>query len=422
MAGKQLARQNDNKKIGDILKCPSRNNCKEGCGHCNECRSCELSLALQKACRSDKAIIGSDIQYTVFINEDNKKLWLRISSVPLIIDAERHTLVIVDDITGLKQLQEELKKSNQELENTLQELKKAQNHLIQQEKLAGIGQLAAGVAHEINNPMGFVMSNFETLKRYFSKYQETLDAYRELKDQLSELGSISTQYGYEGMHNESLNQGSKIIESRINNINNIERKENIHFIVDDIEDLFKDTNEGLSRISKIIMGLRLFSRVDQQNEIAKYDLNEGIRNTLIVANNEIKYFADVEENLQNIPLIYADGGQINQVLLNLIVNAVHAIKSKNMEEKGIIKISTGCDDKYVYCSIKDSGVGIPEDNLNKIFDPFYTTKSAGKGTGLGLSISYDIVANKHGGELLVSSVEGEGSEFTIYLPLNNISG
>ncbi len=399
IAGKEPFKQSDNKRIGDIFKCPNRNNCAEGCGYCRECVSCGLNIALQKACSSDKIIINSDVQHTVFMNEDNMKLWLRINSVPIIIDTEQHTLVIIDDITGLKQLQEELKGSNEELQNALIELQRTQNHLIQQEKLAGIGQLAAGVAHEINNPLGFVMSNFETSKNYFEKYKRILDAYRYLKDEL-------------------LNLGDKNIEIKISDINDLERKENMQFITEDLEDLFKDSKEGLERIGKIITGLRLFSRVDQQNDIAEYDLNEGIQNTLIVVNNEIKYYAAVEENLQNIPIIQANGGQINQVLLNLIVNAVHAIKSKGIEEMGLIKISTSCDDKFIYCCIEDNGEGIAEDNLNKIFDPFFTTKSIGKGTGLGLSISYDIIVNKHDGELQVKSTQGVGSSFIIKIPIH----
>lgn len=400
IAGKEPFKQSDDKRIGDIFKCPNRNNCAEGCGNCGECISCGLNIALQKSCSSDKIIINSDVEYTVFTNEDNTKLWLRINSVPIIIDAEQHTLVVIDDITGLKQLQEELKESNEELQKALEELQRTQNHMIQQEKLAGIGQLAAGVAHEINNPLGFVMSNFETSKNYFEKYKRILDAFRELKDGL-------------------LNSGDKNIEIKISYINDLQRKENMQFITEDLEDLFKDSKEGLERIGKIIMGLRLFSRVDQQNDVSEYDLNEGIQNTLTVANNEIKYYADVEENLQNIPIVQANGGQINQVLLNLIVNAVHAIKSKGTEEMGLIKISTRCDDKFIYCCIEDNGEGIAADNLNKIFDPFFTTKSIGKGTGLGLSVSYDIIVNKHGGELQVKSTQGVGSSFIIKIPIQN---
>ncbi|MBP7072017.1 MAG: PAS domain S-box protein [Clostridia bacterium] len=392
IAGKDPFTQITYKKIGEIFSCPYGCDCSNNCSDKEECQKCGLNAIIKKACSLKKAIINTEIQYM-------GSSWLRFNSVPVIIEGEPHTLVIIDDITELKQLQEELRNSNQELQEILEELTMTQNQLIQQEKMAGIGQLAAGVAHEINNPLGFVMSNFDTLKNYVRKYKRILDAYKELR-------------------NEELNSGNQNVESKLMNIIEVEKAEKIHFITEDMEDLFRDTSEGLERIAKIIMGLRLFSRVDQQNEFDECDLNEGINNTLTVAQNEIRYYAVVEKDLGDIPMIHANGGQINQVLLNLIVNAVHAIKSKDSGEMGKIKISTGYDDKFVYCCIEDNGEGIAEENMHKIFDPFYTTKSVGQGVGLGLSISYDIITNKHGGELLVRSTKGVGSVFTIKLPIH----
>ena len=398
IAGKDPFTQITNKRIGEIFSCPYGCDCSNICSDKEECKKCGLNAIIKKACSLKKAIINTEIQCTGFTDKNKTKSWLRINSVPVTIEGEPHTLVIIDDITEFKQLQEELRNSNQELQEILEELTMTQNRLIQQEKMAGIGQLAAGVAHEINNPLGFVMSNFDTLKNYVRKYKRVLDAYRELR-------------------NEVLNSRNQDVESKIMNINEVEKAEKIHFIAEDLEDLFKDTSEGLMRIGKIIMSLRLFSRVDQQNEIDEFDLNEGINNTLAVAQNEIKYYAVVEKELGDIPVIQANGSQINQVLLNLIVNAVHAIKSKDSEEMGKIKISTSYDDKFVYCCIEDNGEGIAEENLHKIFDLFFTAKSVGQGVGLGLSISYDIITNKHGGELLVRSIKGVGSIFTIKLPI-----
>lgn len=416
ISGNEIINSTEDIRIGDIFNCPNRFLCEKGCGYSDKCNNCSLNIILSEACNSEKLINNKDIEYSVYINNNSEKVWLRVNSVSIIMDEQPHVLVIIDDITGLKKLQEELKESNLELKNTLEELQMAQNRLIQQEKLAGIGQLAAGVAHEINNPLGFVMSNFETLKKYISKYKKVLDAYSELKNELMELGDID--FGNLGklINIAFLSNGFRRVRSKLDYINDLEKKENIHFISEDLVELYSDTREGLSRIGKIIMGLRMFSRVDQQNEMSEYDLNEGIQNTLIVANNEIKYYASVEADLQNIPFIYANGGQINQVLLNLIINAVHAIKSRDSEEMGLIRISTSCDDNFIYCSIEDNGIGIEECNINKIFDPFFTTKSVGTGTGLGLSISYDIITNKHGGELLVKSTKGVGSTFTIKLP------
>lgn len=400
LAGNKELLQIRNNKVGDLFNCPNSFINNKGCGNSSRCGKCELNTTLRSACISEKAIINTEIEYMLYANESQKKLWLRISSVPVIIEEERNTLVIIEDITGLKQLQERLEKNNLELQHALEELQAAQNHLIQQEKLATIGELAAGVAHEINNPLGFVMSNFETLKKYFDKYKKVLDLYTKLKNKV------------DGLKIESL-------KSIILNIDELEQRENLNFVTEDANDLFKDTNDGLERIEKIITSLRLFSHTDQQNELNEYDLNEGIHNTLIVAHNEIKYCASVVEDLQNIPTVYANGGQINQVLLNIIVNAAQAIKSNNFNEMGLINISSSCDDKFVYCTIEDNGVGIPEEHLNKIFDPFYTTKPVGEGTGLGLSISYDIIVNKHGGEISVKSKYGVGTKFIIKLPIKS---
>jgi len=204
----------------------------------------------------------------------------------------------------------------------------------------------------------------------------------------------------------------------MNTVYNTENKINIDFINSDITDLFNDVSDGLERISKIVMGLRTFSRVDQQNEFEEYDLNNGIQNTLLVANNEIKYHAKVELFLGDIPNIYANGGQINQVLLNIIINAVHATKSKEDINSSLITVRTYSDERYASCEIEDNGTGIPGNIIGRIFDPFYTTKPVGQGTGLGLSIAYDIIVNKHKGELLVDSKPDAGSKFTVRLPVH----
>lgn len=278
-------------------------------------------------------------------------------------------------------------------------LKQTQLQLIQQEKFAGIGHLAAGVAHEINNPLGFVLSNFETLSNYAKVYKIIIDEYTELKNCLSENNSPK-------------------IQEKLALINHLEEENNLEFITEDLEELISDSCEGLDRISKIVTSLRLFSRIDQQNDYEEYDLNEGIKNTLIIARNEIKYHAEVEENYSDIPNIKAFSSQINQVLLNIIVNAAHAIKYKNSSEFGKITINTFADNKFVYCEITDTGIGISKENLNSIFNPFFTTKPEGEGTGLGLSICYDIIVNKHKGELLAESTEGIGTKFTVKLPIS----
>lgn len=321
--------------------------------------------------------------------------WANVSTYS---PAKGYFINIFSDITTQKLLRQKLEKNNEKLEEALEKLKITQTQLIQQEKLAGIGQLAAGVAHEINNPLGFVMSNFETLQKYTGKFKEIIDGYRNIK--------------------------TCLIKDDANNIDQIEQcitdvevNNKVDFILEDLEDLYKDTYDGLERISKIVTSLRNFSRVDQQNEFLEYDLNAGIRNTLVIAHNEIKYYANVEERLGDIPTIFANGGQINQVLLNIIMNGVQAIKAKHSGEMGMLQVTTSHDGQYVYCSIEDNGTGIAEENANKIFEPFFTTKKVGEGTGLGLSISYDIIVHKHKGELTVDSTLGAGTKLTIKLPI-----
>jgi signal transduction histidine kinase len=181
--------------------------------------------------------------------------------------------------------------------------------------------------------------------------------------------------------------------------------------------LFEESKEGLTRVTKIIQNLRDFSRIDQAEAFDEYDINQGIEVTLTVARNAIKYHADVVTEFADVPHIPCNASQINQVFLNILVNAAQAIESQRRETNGSIRIRTYSDDTHVICKIIDDGPGIPADIIEKVFDPFFTTKPAGKGTGLGLSVSYDIIVRKHKGELLVSSVGGKGTEFTIKLPI-----
>lgn len=311
------------------------------------------------------------------------------------IGNERKILCIIRDITERKQLQTYLEDKNKELQEVVERLKQTQSQLVQQEQFAAIGILAAGVAHEINNPLGFVISNIESLEKYGSRLKEVAIGFGKLKETASfeEVKRVLAEIG------------------------EMERRYSIDAIKDDIEALVDETKEGLQRISKIVTGLRVFSRVDNLDQLIDYDLNEGIENSLMVANNEIKYHADIEKNLGDISSIALPSNQINQVLLNIIINAVHAISEKQDMQRGLIKISTYEDKGYVFCDIEDNGKGISEENLNKIFNPFFTTKPIGQGTGLGLSISFNLIVNKYGGEMTVKSTPDIGTVFTIKLPI-----
>lgn len=289
---------------------------------------------------------------------------------------------------------EQVEQTNRQIEKAFAELKNAQLQIIQQEKMASIGQMAAGVAHEINNPLGFVSSNFDTLQKYNRRMTEMIIAFRELHMLVKKIPSL---------------------QESAERISALEKQKKIDYILEDLEPIFTETMDGLNRVSNIVKALRLFSRADQQDTFEEYNINEGVKNTLIVARNELKYVAEIKENLTEVPTVKVIGGQVNQVLLNMIINAAHAIKAKGADSLGLITINTYSDEQNVYCAIGDSGTGIPEEIRKDIFSPFFTTKKMGQGTGLGLSISYDIIVNKHHGEILLNSEMGVGTTFTIKL-------
>lgn len=293
----------------------------------------------------------------------------------------------------------ELQKKNSELEVAYNDLQSAQSQVIHQEKMASIGQLAAGVAHEINNPLGFAMSNFETLQKYMRRMVDVLAAFRTFR-------------------NDVMTTADSGLQQKNAELSALEQQKKIDHILQDVDATFQETQEGLRRVSDIVKALKVFSRIDQQGKYENYDLNEGIRNSLIVSQNEIKFIAAIQEELTDIPTVKAVGGQINQVLLNLLLNAAYAIKDKGLDGLGLITVRTYTDGKSVFCAVQDNGKGIPQDIQKDIFNPFFTTKPVGQGTGLGLSISYDIVVNKHHGDISFNSIVGEGTTFIIRLPFS----
>jgi len=326
--------------------------------------------------------------------------WVLVSLSPLKkIDGEvTNFLSVGQDITDKKLMEEILAKRNAEIKEALANLEQTQIQLVQQEKLAGIGQLAAGVAHEINNPLGFVLSNFDSLKKYLTKITDVFHKYRELKDRV-------------------LESDTQILKELAQQLVVFEKQKKIAYIFEDLELIIQESDDGMKRLGEIVKALKLFSRVDKNSEFECYDLNTGIKNTLIIAKNEIKYVAEIEVDLGELPEVHASAGQINQVLLNIIINAAYAIKEKQMDKLGMIKINSYYDDQFVCCSIQDNGIGMTAETIKNIFNAFFTTKPSGDGTGLGLSISYDIVVNKHCGDISVISEKDIGTTFTIKLPL-----
>ncbi|WP_136806950.1 ATP-binding protein [Desulfosediminicola flagellatus] len=297
---------------------------------------------------------------------------------------------------------EELRKLNETLEAEIHvrtnELEKTQSQLVMQEKMASVGQLAAGIAHELNNPINFVRTNFATLTDDFEDLLKMLKHYSEFI-QLAEAEP-------------SLHESLALVRNNEKNLH-------ISYLQKDIPVLFKESERGFDRIAKIIQSMRDFSRSDQAGDFAWANINKGIEDTLTIAQNEYKYHADVTTDLGIIDEIYCSLEQLNQVFLNLIINSAHAIASAKHEAKGIISIKTWQHDKTVFCEIRDNGPGIAPEHRNRIFEPFYTTKAPGQGTGLGLSISYDIVVHKHHGTLQLDCPEEGGSVFTLSLPVGS---
>jgi two-component system NtrC family sensor kinase len=281
----------------------------------------------------------------------------------------------------------------EKLQHTHDELKLAQTQLIHSERMASVGQLAAGIAHEINNPMAFVASNLNSLQRYTTSLTSIVNTCaRFLESIRNRIPTCMT---------EDLDRVERTVAA-----------ENYRFIVQDIAEVIQESKKGAERITDIVTGLRNFSRLDEE-ELKAADLNEGIQATLKIAHSEIRYRCSVITELGELPEIMCHPGQLNQVFLNLIMNAVQAC-----QDNGRIEIRTYANNTDVFVDIEDNGCGIADENLSAIFTPFFTTKPVGEGTGLGLSISYAIV-KKHGGDIRVRKAKNTGSIFTVLLPIEH---
>ncbi|MDO8990106.1 MAG: ATP-binding protein [Sideroxyarcus sp.] len=291
----------------------------------------------------------------------------------------------------LKNARDRLRNQNVYLEaevaKRLKENQQVHNQLLQSEKMAAIGQLAAGIAHEINNPVGFVTSNLKTLDIYKQDMLEILDAY------------------------EALEAACTSDETALLKIHSLKQQKDFSFLRTDVDQLISESRQGMARVAKIVRDLKDFAHAENQ-EWLWADLNSGLDSTLNIIWNEIKYHCTLNKAYGDIPKVYCMASQINQVLLNLLVNAAQAIP-----EKGEITVRTGQIGDEVSIAISDTGSGIPAETLPRIFEPFFTTKPVGKGTGLGLAISFDIV-HKHKGRIEVESSVGKGTAFTVWLPIN----
>ncbi|WP_246448482.1 ATP-binding protein [Roseateles oligotrophus] len=313
-------------------------------------------------------------------------LWVQmIAYVADINNPTAGTWWLLQDRSEVRRVQAELQQNFERIQETNAQLEDAQNQLLQSEKMASIGQLAAGVAHEINNPIGFVSSNLGTLRRYVEGMLKLLQSYERA----------------------GLEPPAPALREEIRR----QREElDMDFLAEDLPLLLSESDDGLVRVKKIVQDLKDFSRVDQA-DWQDADINAGLDSTLNVVMNEVKYKAEVRKDYAALPLVRCLAAQLNQVFMNLIVNAAHAIP-----ERGLITLSTRHADDWVCVSVRDTGSGMSPEVARRIFEPFFTTKPVGKGTGLGLSLSFSIV-KKHGGRIELESEPGQGTEFKVWIPV-----
>ena len=310
------------------------------------------------------------------------------------------------DITERKQAEAKLRQQTQELENALQKLQNAQVQLIQSEKMSSLGQMVAGIAHEINNPVNFVDGNLTYAKEYSQTLLKLIEIYQQQYPDFTE--KIQQEVDFE----------------------------EIDFIKEDFIKIIQSMKVGTERIQEIVKSLRIFSRLDEA-EIKHVDIHQGIDSTLMILQSRLKAQSnhpniEVIKEYGELPLIDCYPGQLNQVFMNIISNAIDALEEQIgnrgwITENNHKDIYTACqirirtevvNEKWVSISIADNGLGMTEEVSSKLFDPFFTTKEVGKGTGLGLSISHQIIVEKHGGKIICNSAPGKGTEFIIMLPID----
>lgn len=364
-----------------------------------------LREAVNRSYRTNEQINLMDVKAT---RKDGKKIIYEalISLIRNTDDVPIGFRGISRDVTQRRQMEADLKKNQEELirknseieanrkdiqfaleklEKTYEELKTSQLKILQQEKMALIGQLASGVAHEVNNPMSFILSNLGTLDKYIQRLVDFIQTQSEAIKSLKDAAAVKK-------------------------INKKREELKLDYVIDDVKSLIKESLDGSERVKKIVHELNCFSRMDE-GEYKSSDINELIDGAITIVWNELKYKCTLEKDYGKLPLTKCYARQISQIFVNLLINAANSIS-----DKGTIAIKTWHKDDSIWMEVSDTGCGIPQKNLARIFEPFFTTKDVGKGTGLGLSITYEIV-QRHKGEITVKSKEGKGSSFTIKIPV-----
>jgi PAS domain S-box-containing protein len=334
-----------------------------------------------------RAATGQPQSFEWHAKDSNGRLfWAEVNMRLAELAGQERLVAMVRDVSRRKAQEEELRQNLERQVQLNKKLEEAHNQLLQSEKLASIGQLAAGVAHELNNPIGFVHSNLGSLDVYLQDLFAIIDASEQLPSSGQSEGPLDV-------------------------IRRLKTEKDYAFIKTDIVQLMAESKDGLVRVRKIVQDLKDFSRVGEA-EWQWVDLHKGLDSTLNIVWNELKYKCKVNKEFGELPDVHCLSSQLNQVFMNLLVNAGQAIQTQ-----GEITIRTGRNGDDVWVEVSDTGSGIPKENIDRIFEPFFTTKPVGKGTGLGLSLSYSIV-HKHNGRIAVTSEVGKGTTFRVTLPID----
>ncbi len=334
-------------------------------------------LTLIPKLKESKNGFGTFKDFQAEANQENKTLPIEINSARLTQDGKKQYLFMIKDVSERKAQEKEMLSLNEQL--------------VQSEKLASIGQLSAGVAHEINNPIGFIKSNLSLLNDYFDSFKEYINAI----DTLSNVTTIE-------------DTKQQLVE-----LNHLKDKLDINFLMEDSEEIFVSSKDGLERVCKIVDEMKAFSHAEKDEQQAE-DISNVIDQAISLTSNDVKYKADVQTNYGKLPFIKCWRTKLLQVFINLLVNASHAMK-----DKGFINIKTYQQDNYVRIEVLDNGCGISDENQKNIFTPFFTTKPVGQGTGLGLHVTQSIIA-KHNGKIIVKSKLDKGTCFIILLPMEGV--
>jgi PAS domain S-box-containing protein len=330
--------------------------------------------------------------------KDGTTFMVGVSTTPIFDRAGKltHAVAIGADITGKR---EEARKKQELQDKLVEEMKERERVVLElqlAQKLESVGRLAAGVAHEINTPIQYVGDSVQFLRSTFDDLNSLMDEWQGALEALTDSAARDT------------------LQAEFSRLTD---KYDVSFVRTEVPRAFERTFDGVDRVSTIVKAMKEFAHPDSEEQSAA-DINHAIETTLLVASNEYKYVAKVHTDFADLPPVVCNIGQLNQVFLNLIVNAAHAIQDAGKDtESGEIRICTELAGDSAVIRIRDNGCGIPEANLSKLYDPFFTTKEVGRGTGQGLSIAHNIVVDKHGGDITVRSRVGAGTEFCIRVPL-----